>query len=173
MNFREFYREPGIVFWAILFPVLLAIGLGFAFSENSTLEKSTVIINRDDLAVEFKSLNQKSINVGSDELGFTKFHLEDAAWDEAVSMVKKGKINIILEAKNDSILYHFDPSNPEAKLAYLQIKEYIDSKPEEAMRGSISKMTQKGTRYIDFLLPGLLAMGIMMNCMWGDLFSFR
>jgi len=35
----------------------------------------------------------------------------------------------------------------------------------------IVPMTQKGTRYIDFLIPGLIAMGLMMSTMWGISYS--
>ena len=30
-RFREFYREPEVVFWSFVFPILLAVGLGLAF----------------------------------------------------------------------------------------------------------------------------------------------
>ena len=31
---REFYREPAAVFWVYVFPLLLAVALGFAFREK-------------------------------------------------------------------------------------------------------------------------------------------
>src|SRR5437660_8943429 len=31
---REFYREPEVIFWVYGFPVLLAVGLGIAFSSR-------------------------------------------------------------------------------------------------------------------------------------------
>ena len=31
----------------------------------------------------------------------------------------------------------------------------------------IKPLTVTGTRYIDFLVPGLITMGVMMSCMWG------
>jgi ABC-type multidrug transport system permease subunit len=31
----------------------------------------------------------------------------------------------------------------------------------------IQPLSVSGTRYIDFLVPGLIAMGVMMSCMWG------
>ena len=31
-RFREFFREPEVVFWVYGFPLILAVGLGLAFS---------------------------------------------------------------------------------------------------------------------------------------------
>ena len=36
-----------------------------------------------------------------------------------------------------------------------------------ANQSDIEPFTISGTRYVDFLIPGLLAMGIMMACSWG------
>ena len=36
-----------------------------------------------------------------------------------------------------------------------------------AASSEIKPLTVKGTRYIDFLVPGLITMGVMMSCMWG------
>jgi ABC-type multidrug transport system permease subunit len=38
---------------------------------------------------------------------------------------------------------------------------------EVKTNSEIKPLTLKGTRYIDFLVPGLITMGIMMSCMWG------
>src|SRR5476649_253350 len=33
-RFREFFREPEVIFWVYGFPLLLAVGLGYAFSST-------------------------------------------------------------------------------------------------------------------------------------------
>lgn len=76
-----------------------------------------------------------------------------------------------MELVNDSIMYHFDPLNPEAQLAYLQITAAFNNDERQAKSVNISPLTQTGTRYIDFLVPGLMAMSIMMSCMWGISYS--
>src|SRR5260221_6018914 len=42
-RFREFYREPEVVFWSFIFPILLAVGLGLAF-RNRPPEASSVAV---------------------------------------------------------------------------------------------------------------------------------
>lgn len=171
MNFKEFYREPGIIFWAVLFPILLAVGLGFAFSENANMERKVALVKRAEIPSKYDLLNNPEVKSGNKKLGITSYNLIEVEWDEAIKMIKKGKTSIILEIVKDSVIFHFDPSNPEAKLAFLQLQSAIEPGIEQADGAEISVLSQKGTRYIDFLLPGLLAMGIMMNCMWGISYS--
>lgn len=173
MNFKEFYREPGIIFWAILFPIILAIGLGFAFSENANLTRKVALVKSSLISSEKHSMlqNNSFIEAGNNEMGITTYHLLEVNWEGAIQMIKKGKTSIIIQLGKDSLTYHFDPSNPEAKLAYLQLSNTLDGDSAEINSGNVNVLSQTGTRYIDFLLPGLLGMGIMMNCMWGVSYS--
>jgi len=47
VNIREFLREPGILFWSIGFPVLMAWVLGIAFSGEKQLAYKVAYINGD------------------------------------------------------------------------------------------------------------------------------
>jgi len=45
---REITREPGVLFWGILFPILMSLGLGLAFTQKAdTIRKVAVISNPD------------------------------------------------------------------------------------------------------------------------------
>ena len=45
---KEILREPGVLFWGILFPILMSIGLGIAFTKKTdVLRKVAVIMNPD------------------------------------------------------------------------------------------------------------------------------
>ncbi|HRR93437.1 MAG TPA: hypothetical protein P5348_05575, partial [Bacteroidales bacterium] len=53
----ELLREPGVLFWGILFPVLMALGLGFAFTKKPvTLRKVAVIETASHADSSVKSL---------------------------------------------------------------------------------------------------------------------
>src|ERR1700752_1000449 len=52
---REFYREPEVIFWVYGFPVLLAIGLGIAFSSRKP-EPPIVDVQELPEATEGKAL---------------------------------------------------------------------------------------------------------------------
>ena len=32
-HFKELIREPGVLFWGIVFPILMSLGLGVAFTQ--------------------------------------------------------------------------------------------------------------------------------------------
>ena len=104
-----------------------------------------------------------------DKLGNTIFLFYELEWDEAMVMLKRGTVNLILRNNSGKTEYHFDPVNADAELTYLKLRSlmgkgdavYTESNTE------IKPLTVVGTRYIDFLVPGLITLGVMMSSMWG------
>jgi ABC-type multidrug transport system permease subunit len=84
-------------------------------------------------------------------------------------LLKRGTINVILIGAKDQVEFHFDPMNSDAELTYLKLSTIIGTGEPYALKSSseIKPLSVTGTRYIDFLIPGLIAMGVMMSCMWG------
>lgn len=104
------------------------------------------------------------------KLGNTTFLFQITTWQNAMILLKRGNLSIILDEKNGQIQYHFDPRNPDAQLTYLKLSELFGEKGQISnlrKETNIEPLTVSGTRYIDFLVPGLIAMGIMMSSMWG------
>jgi ABC-2 type transport system permease protein len=170
-NLKEFFREPGAWFWALLFPILMSGGLGLAFTEKGELIQSVAIVmdsNEKEIQTKLEpdGAGWKK-KIGNKTLGYTTYKFLPATWNEAIVLLKKGKVDLIVRKTADSTNYHFDPLNPEAQLAYIQLSGILEGKSVEYNEASIRPLTQKGTRYIDFLIPGLMTMGIMMSCLWG------
>jgi len=76
---------------------------------------------------------------------------------------------LMIDNNGDSTVFHLDPANSEARLLQLQIATLLDQTHSGDSFSTIRTvpLEVKGTRYIDFLIPGLIAMNIMMACMWG------
>jgi len=188
--FREIIREPGVLFWGILFPILMSLGLGLAFTKKSDVIRKVAIINISDnspigsessLVAGFLQNNctkngltgsatwQWKYTIKDEKLGNSVFLFYNMKWDDAIRFLKRGTINILLLGKNDSIEYHFDPMNPDAQLTYLKLSTIVGKGATQPVESSfqIKPLTVTGTRYIDFLVPGLIAMGVMMSSMWG------
>jgi ABC-2 type transport system permease protein len=189
--FREIIREPGVLFWGILFPILMSAGLGLAFTKKADVIRKVAIINStvkpetnsgDSLISGFLLKNcEKNINnekgswhwkyiIKDEKLGNSIFLFYEMGWDEAMKLLKRGTINVLLLSVNDSVEYHFDPMNPDAQLTYLKLNDIIGGGgviSEVNNSSEIKPLTVTGTRYIDFLVPGLIAMGVMMSSMWG------
>jgi ABC-2 type transport system permease protein len=188
--FREIIREPGVLFWGILFPILMSLGLGLAFTKKADVIRKVAIINLSDRS---SAGSENSAVVGflqkqceknpsddskawkwkytikDDKLGNSIFLFYNMKWDDAVRLLKRGTINVLVLGNADSVEYHFDPMNPDAQLTYLKLSTIVGNRQIQTTQGNseIKPLTVTGTRYIDFLVPGLIAMGVMMSSMWG------
>jgi hypothetical protein len=188
--FREIIREPGVLFWGILFPILMSLGLGLAFTKKADVTRKVAIINKDDgsfnssgnsILSNFldksceknpfagKQLWVWRYTIKDEKLGNSIFLIYDMKWDEAMTLLKRGTINVLLIGLNNSVEYHFDPMNPDSQLTYLKLSTVVGKGEVQSVQSNsqIKPLTVKGTRYIDFLVPGLMTMGIMMSSMWG------
>jgi len=184
-HFKELIREPGVLFWGIIFPILMSLGLGIAFTKKADIVRSVAIAEtqnetrRIDKFLSTRTTIQEPkdekddiefiITISNEKLGNTTFIFQKTGWNEAMTLLKRGKISVVLSENEGRVEYHFDPSNPEAQLTYLKLSNLLDEQPGyiEKDTSVIEPLTLSGTRYIDFLIPGLIAMGIMMSCMWG------
>ncbi|MCH8330615.1 MAG: ABC transporter permease [Bacteroidetes bacterium] len=177
IHFKEFYRNPGIIFWAIAFPVLMAWGLGIAFTKQDELLRHVALVeDNNSMNKEFRAFLESSrmedqdklvLQLGDERLGIIRYEVIKGDWEGSLQLLKKGKVSMIIKEEKDSMQYHLDPINPEGQLVYMQITSAINNKNLEKGKEVIKPLTQVGTRYIDFLIPGLMGMGIMMSCMWG------
>ena len=188
--FREIIREPGVLFWGILFPILMSLGLGIAFTKKADVQRKVAVIQHvENISGEnntgniYNFLNykcEKQISSDKDaykwkciikdeKLGNSIFLFYEMGWEEAMKLLKRGTINVVLLEKEGLAEYHFDPMNPDAQLTYLKLKSLFGNGEVNKVvtDTEIKPLTVTGTRYIDFLVPGLITMGVMMSCMWG------
>ncbi|MDD5570892.1 MAG: ABC transporter permease [Bacteroidales bacterium] len=187
-NLKEVVREPGVLFWGIVFPILMSLGLGIAFTRKADSVMKVVIIENNKLPDSSSKLKtfinsstkktdnnlfSRKVVVAEQKLGNTIFLFRVTNWQDAMVLLKKGITNIVIEEKNNNIEYHFDPMNPDAQLNYIKLSKILNNKKiiENKNNDNIKGLTVSGTRYIDFLIPGLIAMGIMMSCSWGISYS--
>ena len=190
--FKEIIREPGVLFWGIAFPILMSLGLGIAFTKKPNVERDVAVIANNRPIPQVSDSTNKimtflknharkveasdlsfetfKIVIPDPKLGNTTFLFQITTWQNAMILLKRGNLSIILDEKNGQIQYHFDPRNPDAQLTYLKLSELFGEKGQISnlrRETNIEPLTVSGTRYIDFLVPGLIAMGIMMSSMWG------
>jgi len=189
-NLRELIREPGVLFWGIIFPILMSLGLGVAFTKKKEIMTTVAVVGEQHLTLRPDSTSQlgtflvtnkavaepgndgsmqRKLTVHDDKLGNTTFVFRTMSWAEAMVMLKRGNLNLVVDEKNGLVQYHFDPMNPDAQLSYLKLSKILNKPAGEMVNSGydIQPLSVGGTRYIDFLIPGLIAMGVMMSCMWG------
>ncbi|MCL2727494.1 MAG: ABC transporter permease [Bacteroidales bacterium] len=178
-RFAETVREPEVLFWGIIFPVLISIGLGLAFTQNNESKFNILCVGTQ--GTELDSLltiyGEKSEKKGKETfiwkvedatLGNTTYHFIHSDWDNAIISLKRGESDIIVTDSLSKIGYHFDPNNAQAQLAYMKLSALVQSPTRiHSAQPQISPLTLKGVRYIDFFIPGLIAFGLMSSLLWG------
>jgi ABC-2 type transport system permease protein len=156
---REFTREPEAVFWALFFPLLLAGGLGVAFRGGPT-QTLQVVTSDSRLA---QALRQ--------DAGLTVRELDPAS---ARQEVRTGRAVLFAErGQGDAVVFHYDDTNPDGHLAQILADRAIQKAAGRIDPVAVSNelVREPGSRYIDFLVPGLVGLGIMTNTLWGIGFS--
>ena len=162
----ELKREPEIVFWVFGFPLLLSLGLGIAFREKPADKTSVAVVAGVNAE---KTLSQLS---GNDKR--SPIHAVVMEREAALKAFHYGKFDVVVEPKADgSYEFYYDPARPESVHARLFVIDTL-----EAAVGRIDKLqivsassSEPGSRYIDFLIPGLIGMSLMNSGMWGVGFS--
>lgn len=157
---RQFHREPDVIFWVYFFPLLLIAGLGVAFSQDRT----PAAVVRVAAAEPGEARRIAGILAGADRIE-TRIISRDRI--EAVG--GGGEWDLTLVAEPDGIVYRLDPRQPEA----LAVRERVDRALQQAAgrRDALVTRTveveEAGSRYIDWLVPGLLGLNVMSSSMWG------
>jgi ABC-type multidrug transport system permease subunit len=154
---REFLREPEAVFWVFAFPVLLALALGIAFQNRDPEPVRVGVLAGPEAARTVAAL-------GGDP-GVVAAVLEEP---EASNQLRTGRVAILV-LPGASPTFRFDPTRAESRLARLVVDDALQRAAGRTPVLAIAEetVTEPGSRYIDFLVPGLLGMNIMGTGMWG------
>ena len=160
VRFKEFTREPEALFWTFVFPILLAIGLGIAFRNRpaEVVHIAVVGTTPDATRVAVAARADKGLAV------------EQLSADSAAVALRTGRVALVVLPQADGrVEYRFDDTRPDARNARLLADDAIQrgfGRPD-AIGVSESHIRERGSRYIDFVIPGLLGMNIMGSSIWG------
>jgi ABC-2 type transport system permease protein len=158
----ELKREPEVVFWVFVFPLLLALGLGIAF-RNKPADASSVAIVSGARAQETEALLKLSGRHAS-------FKIDVLDADAARKGFRLGKYDLVIEPDGaGGLQYRYDPARPESVLARAEVDDALQTAAgrKDVVATSVVTSSEPGSRYIDFLIPGLLGMNLMNSGMWG------
>ena len=159
VRYREFFREPEAVFWVFIFPVLLATGLGIAFRDR-TPERTVVAVvasqpGADKLA---HALRGRELQASL---------LSDSSASEAL---RTGDVALVVTpSSNGAVEFRYDDTRPESRTARLLVEDVLQRSAgrRDPMVVEDRLIRERGARYIDFLIPGLLGMNLMGSGIWG------
>jgi ABC-2 type transport system permease protein len=159
VRFREFIRQPEAVFWTFVFPILLAVGLGLAFRSRAPDKvKVGVVASQPDAARVIASLKKDS-----------SLMVEEMTDSAAALALRTAKIALLVVPENGGVRYVYDPQRSESANARLVTDRAIQigGGRTDPVKITERRVTERGSRYIDFVIPGLLGMNLMGSGVWG------
>jgi ABC-type multidrug transport system permease subunit len=158
---KEMYREPEVVFWVFIFPILLALGLGIAF-RNKPADASRVVLVEGPEAAQVMELFRTPTAAGT-------VHVDLLPAAEAFNQFRLGKYDLVVTPRGTGFEYLYDPARPESVLARSVTNDALQAGAgrKDSVPSSAHVSSEPGARYIDFLIPGLLGMNLMNSGMWG------
>jgi ABC-2 type transport system permease protein len=153
-RFRLFLREPEAIFWIFIFPILLAVGLGIAFR------------NRPADVLPVGATTTQLTQALAAESGLKAMTMDEPAGTRALAT---GIIQLLAIQRPDGVVYKYDETNPDARTARLVAERAIQiaAGRHDAIPSQNEFVHEKGARYIDFVVPGLLGMNLMGSAIWG------
>jgi ABC-type multidrug transport system permease subunit len=157
---REVIREPEAIFWTFLFPVLMAAGLGLAFRGRPEEPSRIAVLSGAPAAAEVAG------RLARDSLLRVE-RLDDSA---AALALRTGKITLVVVPEGPAgVTYRFDDTRPEGITARRLVDDALQQAAgrQNPVAVSEARIREKGSRYIDFVIPGLLGMNLLGSGVWG------
>lgn len=158
---REFYREPEAIFWVFGFPIVLAFALGIAFRNRGPGELRVAVLRGSGDSAVAATLGRAP--------GLSAVVLDST---QARLQLRTGRVALLV-VPGETVVYRFDSTRTESRLARLEADEALQRARGrvDPARVTEERVTEPGSRYIDFLIPGLLGMNLMGSGLWGVGFS--
>jgi len=154
-----FLREPEAVFWVFAFPVLMALALGIAFRTSGPPRSRIGVLLVPGAEVVVKALEtSKDLQVIA------------VKPDESEAALRRGRVAVLVRpAASGPPVLTFDPSRAETRLAQLATTEALERAAgrRDVVGATLDTRVRAGSRYIDFLIPGLIGLNLLGTGMWG------
>ncbi len=157
----EFLREPEALFWTFAFPGLMALALGVAFRTQEPQPIPVGVPSGEGAAALVETLRS--------DPGLAPRELPPAEVERAL---RNGTVHLVV-LPGSPPEYRFDPTRPETRLARLAADAALQRAAGRADAFTAAERTEvpRGSRYIDWVVPGLIGLNIMSTGLWSIGFS--
>jgi ABC-2 type transport system permease protein len=154
----EFVREPEALFWVFAFPLVMALVLGFAFRDKAP----------EPIPIGIAGEARASSIGGAPLQSPTLKTLLFSSMEEGRAALRMGKIALLVQ-HGDPLTYWYDPTRPDARVARLEVDAAVQraNGRKDPVPARDEQVHEKGSRYIDFLVPGLLGLNLLSTSVWG------
>ena len=155
-RFREFLREPEAIFWVFAFPIVMTCALGIAFRSRGSEPVIAGVVDQAGADQIVSALEQNG-----------RFTIRRIPPDEADQALRAGRAPVLI-VPGTPPTYRFDEARAESQVARLAVDAALQrgAGRHDAFTAREDPIDVVGSRYIDWLVPGLLGMNIMGTGMW-------
>ena len=147
-------RQPEALFWMFMFPAILAAVLGFAFrSAGPEPSKAGIVAGPGAEALHARLAASEHLEV----------EILDA--DAGRRKLRRAALDMLVVPSEESVMpgLVMDPQRQEADTARVRVLLALGQPPPEL---PVTRVTEPGARYIDFMYPGLLGSNLMGGGLW-------
>ena len=158
---RGFLREPSSLFWVFIFPLLTILALGLAFRNRALPELAVAVVDSPAGSPAAEQLVPALEAVD----GLTARRMSEPEGRDAL---RRGKVALVLVPGAQPELIT-DPTQADGRTARLMVMDALEhlGGREDRITAHHQQVTAPGSRYIDFLVPGLLGFALMTSSLWG------
>jgi ABC-2 type transport system permease protein len=158
---KQFLREPGALFWTFGFPLLITVALGIAFRNQGPTRVQVAVLEAPGAAAVASAL--------ADDKGMAVAVLDP---EQAAQRLRTGEA-VLLVVPGSPVVYRFDPTRPDALAARRHVDDLLQRRAgrRDPVATRDETAVARGSRYIDWLVPGLLGMQLLNGAMWGAAFN--
>ncbi len=152
----EFFRDKSALSWNLILPFFLVFGFAFLFSDEAREIYKVGLIGESpeiyDSKTDFFRLKQ---------IQFIKI----ADLEKAINKVKHHQLDMVI--KNDGDFHYWINSSSVNGHILERVLKGSELKTIAALNYQKQTVDGKQVRYVDWVLPGILAMNIMFSCLFG------
>ena len=157
----EVVREPEALFWMFVFPVIMAVALGVAFPSRTTDAAVVGVVDAPGaggVTAALRAVHELEVRMLTPP--------------QATQALRRASVQLVVEPGPPPV-YRYDPARAESRLARRIADDALQRAAgrRDPWPARDDHVASAGSRYIDWLVPGLLGMTIMSTSLWGVGFS--
>lgn len=158
---REIFREPEALFWAFVFPILMSVAMAVAFPSSGSAPVPIGVREGDGAEALRAAL-----------AGSKTLVPRIVAEGDELRALRDGEVDLVV-VPGTPPSYRFDPARAESRAARLVLDDALKRAAGRAdpWTARDDHVSVPGSRYVDWLIPGLVGMGIIATSVWGIAFS--
>ena len=148
---REYYRDKGSLFWSFVATPFMVIVLALAFSADDQEILKAGLITGNQVETNSPFENDPAIEV-----------IPYQELDKAINRIRFHQLDILISL-DPKPQYWINPGSNKGLL----LENYLLSKSENNIQWLKETVSGRKVRYIDWVIPGILAMNMMFSGLWG------